>query len=183
MDNQDRIMNFYINNELDLEKVIQKYTGYVYSIIKTKIINIQKEDAEEIISDVFLALWNNKNKLDPTKKMTPYISGITKNLITKKLRTIKKHENIIDYNENIINIENLELKIEADEKNQIILKELESIKSEDKEIFIYYYYYSRKIKEIAKILNISESKTKVRLNRIRKKLRQALEKRGYKIEK
>ena len=181
MDNQDKIMNFYINNELDLEKVIQKYTGYVYSIIKTKIINIQKEDAEEIISDVFLALWNNKDKLDLNKKITPYISGITKNLITKKLRCIKKYENIIDYDENIINIENFELKIETDEKNQIILEELESTKPEDKEIFMHYYYYSRKIKEIAKILNISESKAKVRLNRTRKKLRQALEKRGYKI--
>ena len=55
--------------------------------------------------------------------------------------------------------------------------------SEDKDIFMYYYYYSRKIKEIAKILNISESKTKVKLSRIRKKMRQALERKGYKVEK
>ena len=180
MEKTDEISNFYTNNKLDLEKVIKKYTRYVYSIIKAKVPNIKKEDAEEVISDVFFALWNNKNKLDISKGMSLYISGITKNLITKKLRDIKKFENITDYDENLVNLENIELKVEDIEKNEIILTELEKLSLEDKDIFMYYYYYSRKIKEIAKILDISESKTKIKLSRIRKKLRQALERKGYK---
>ena len=174
MEKTDEISKFYKDNKLEIEKVIEKYTAYTYSIIKTRVTKIRKEDAEEIISDVFLALWNNRNKLNL------YISGITKNLIYKKLRNIKKDENITEYDENLINFENLELKIEESEKKQIILNELENMSLEDKDIFIYYYYYSRKIKEIAQILNISESKTKVKLNRIRKKMRQALERKGYK---
>lgn len=180
MEKTDEISKFYKDNKLEIEKVIEKYTAYTYSIIKTRVTKIRKEDAEEIISDVFLALWNNRNKLDLNKSMSLYISGITKNLIYKKLRNIKKDENITEYDENLINFENLELKIEESEKKQIILNELENMSLEDKDIFIYYYYYSRKIKEIAQILNISESKTKVKLNRIRKKMRQALERKGYK---
>ena len=183
MEKTDEISKFYKNNELELEKVIEKYTAYVYSIVKARVTKIRTEDAEEIISDVFLAVWNNRNKLDLNKSMSLYISGITKNLINKKLRNIKKDENITEYDENLINLENLELKVEESEKNQIILKELENMNSEDKDIFMYYYYYSRKIKEIAKLLNISESKTKVKLSRIRKKMRQALERKGYKVEK
>ena len=117
MEKTDEISKFYKNNELELEEVIEKYTAYVYSIVKARVTKIRTEDAEEIISDV------------------------------------------------------------------LILKELENMNSEDKDIFMYYYYYSRKIKEIAKILNISESKTKVKLSRIRKKMRQALERKGYKVEK
>ena len=53
---------------------------------------------------------------------------------------------------------------------------------ESKEIFIYFYYEQRKIKEISKILNISESKVKTRLHRVRKKIKKELEKGGYRYE-
>ena len=56
------------------------------------------------------------------------------------------------------------------------------MKKEDKDIFIMYYYNSKKIKEISKTLNISESKVKTKLHRIKKKLRKELEKNGYKLE-
>ena len=54
------------------------------------------------------------------------------------------------------------------------LKELEKMKNEDKEIFLSFYYYSRKIKEIAIEFNISESKVKTKLYRIRKKIKKYL---------
>ena len=54
-----------------------------------------------------------------------------------------------------------------------------SIKQEDKDIFVLYYYNSKSMKEIAKILNIKENKIKSRLCRIRKKIKKILEKRGY----
>ena len=56
------------------------------------------------------------------------------------------------------------------------------MKEEDRRIFTNYYYYSKKIKEISKELNISEIKVKSRLSRIRKKLKKELEKRGYSYE-
>ena len=102
MEKTDEISKFYKNNELELEKVIEKYTAYVYSIVKARVTKIRTEDAEEIISDVFLAVWNNRNKLDLNKSMSLYISGITKNLINKKLRNIRKDENITEYDENLI---------------------------------------------------------------------------------
>ena len=53
------------------------------------------------------------------------------------------------------------------------------MKEEDKNIFTYYYYKSKKIKEISIMMGISEIKVKSRLSRIRKKLKKELEKRGY----
>ena len=47
------------------------------------------------------------------------------------------------------------------------------------QIFIQYYYEERNIKEISKIFNISESKVKSKLFRIRKKLKKVLNGRGY----
>ena len=60
-----------------------------------------------------------------------------------------------------------------------IIQNSANFQKEDKEIFYEYYFYSRKIKEIATINNISESKVKVILHRTRNKLRKELLKGGY----
>ena len=158
--------------------------GYVYIIIKNSGYLFSDEDIEEIASDVFLAIWKNKEKLDINKEISSYIAGITKNLIRKKKRDIK------DIKENIKNIDELQDYLsdkidythnEAEEKEKIciVTEELTKMKKEDKDIFTYYYYESKNIKEIANILKITEIKAKSRLSRIRKKLRKELEKRGY----
>lgn len=158
--------------------------GYVYIIIKNSGYLFSNEDIEEIASDVFLIIWRNKEKLDINKEISPYIAGITKNLIRKKKRDIKS------INEDLKNIDELQNYLfdkidytqnEAEEKEQIdiVTDELTKMKEEDKNIFTYYYYESKNIKEIANILGITEIKAKSRLSRIRKKLRKELEKRGY----
>ena len=59
------------------------------------------------------------------------------------------------------------------------ITELEKIKPEEKDIFISYYYDDNSIKEISNKLNISESKVKVKLFRIRKRINKVLKERGY----
>ena len=76
-------------------------------------------------------------------------------------------------------LKNIEQEIEDRQKNQVILQEMNTMKQEDQDIFLYYYYYAKSIKEIAKELNVTEAKVKSRLFRIRKKLKNKLEKRGY----
>lgn len=158
--------------------------GYVYIIIKNSGYLFSNEDIEEIASDVFLIIWRNKEKLDINKEISPYIAGITKNLIRKKKRDIKS------INEDLKNISELQNYLsdkidythneaEEQEKIDIVTEELTKMKKEDKNIFTYYYYESKNIKEIANILGITEIKAKSRLSRIRKKLRKELEKRGY----
>ena len=158
--------------------------GYVYIIIKNSGYLFSNEDIEEIASDVFLIIWRNKEKLDINKEISPYIAGITKNLIRKKKRDIKS------INEDLKNISELQNYLsdkidytqnEAEEKEQIdiVTDELTKMKEEDKNIFTYYYYESKSIKEIANILEITEIKVKSRLSRIRKKFKKELEKRGY----
>ena len=158
--------------------------GYVYIIIKNSGYLFSNEDVEEIASDVFLTIWKNKEKLDINKEISPYIAGITKNLLRKKKRDIK------NINENIKNIDELQNYLsdkidythneaEEQEKIDIVTEELTKMKKEDKNIFTYYYYESKNIKEIANILGITEIKAKSRLSRIRKKLRKKKKKRGY----
>ena len=155
--------------------------GYVYIIIKNSESTFSNEDIEEIASDVFLTIWQNKKKLDINKEIAPYIAGITRNLILKKKSKIKDNIEDIEGLQNYLyeEIDVTHNQIEQNEKINILNNQLIKMKEEDKNIFTYYYYKSKKIKEISIIMGISEIKVKSRLSRIRKKLKKELEKRGY----
>ena len=100
-------------------------------------------------------------------------------MIKKKYRKLKIVENIEDYDDKLVSLENLELTFAESEKNRAIFDEINKLKKEDKEIFISYYYEGKRIKEISIIFNISESKVKSKLFRIRKRLNKILKERGY----
>lgn len=134
---------------------------------------------KKIISDVFLAVWKNQNKLNTNKEISPYLVGITKNLYNKKIRNKKDIIDIDNYQNILTETESIEIKIENTEKEKLIMFVVNNMKQEDKDIFTLYYYNSRTMKEIADILNITEKKVKSRLFRIRQKVKKFLEKRGY----
>ncbi len=174
----ETIEDFKENEKLNVEKLINSYNSYIYKMLKNSISN--ELDIQEIISDVFLIFWKNYKDLDNNTIVKPYLIGITKNLIKKKYReysfkieNLERYENDIPYN---ICIENL---IEDKEKAKILSDSLRNIKALDREIFIKFYYNQNKIKEISKILNISEAKVKVILYRTRKKIKKSLKERGY----
>lgn len=175
----DKIWQYVENNKLQIEKIIELYTNYVCKIIRNSYFNISNEDMEEITLDVFLTLWKNQYKLDLNKKLSSYIAGITRNLIKKKYRNLKLNANIDNFEEEIIDTNNIELNLYQKDKNEVIIQELNKMKKEDKNIFIMYYYENIKLNEISRRLKISESKVKVKLYRIRKKLKKVLNERGY----
>ena len=172
-------------NELNIGKIINEYSSFLYKVIKNNSYNLPDEDIEEIITDSFFVLWNNYKKMNLDDKISNYLVGVSKNILFNKLRKNKKqfnNVNIEDY-QNIINtkddVENL---FEDQDRMKFIENIINNMDKESKEIFIYFYYEQRKIKEISKILNISESKVKTRLHRVRKKIKKELEKGGYRYE-
>lgn len=175
----EKIYTYIENNKLQMEKIMETYNNYISTIIRNSHIILSNEDVEEVILDVFLTLWKNQNKLDINKSMSAYISGITKNLIKYKYRQCKITPNIEEYEEKLIDNSNIEITLLQNEKQKIISEELEKIKQEDKEIFIEYYYDDKNIKEISKKFNMTESKVKSKLFRVRKRLNKILKKRGY----
>lgn len=102
MEKGKKIQKYIHNQEIELEKIIEEYSGYVYKIIKNMASShLSDEDVEEIISDTFFILWKNREKLDKEKILSSYIAGIVRNLVRKKTRVINLHADILDY-ENIL---------------------------------------------------------------------------------
>lgn len=141
----DKIYNYMLADKLDLERIITDYSNYVYTVARNSYNILSKEDIEEVVLDVFMTLWKNTNKLDVNKSMSAYISGITKNLIKYKNRQTKDAgNNIDDFADKIIELEDVELVAMQNEREKVISKELDLLKSADREVFIEYYYSRKK---------------------------------------
>lgn len=184
MKTKKEIREYKKDNNLDLERIIDEYSGYVYKVINNMAVQYFKdEDIEEIVSDTFFILWKNKNKLDNEKPLSSYIAGIVKNLVKEKRRIININDDISDYINTIQDNIKVDMICEQREKIAIIEKTIKEMKNEDIDVFKLFYYSSMKISEIAKILNFSEFNVKSRLYRIRKKIKKELIKGGYSDEK
>ena len=163
-----------------MEKLIKEYSNYLFKVINNICRgHLSSEDIEEIILDVFIALWKNQGKLEENKNIKPYISAIAHNLTKKKLtnlhtniKFIELEENTKYYSENSFDI--IENKLNIENINEII----STLSLEEYTIFTKFYYNSKKCKEIAKELNISEMKVKTKLHRIRNKIKKKLKENG-----
>lgn len=180
--NKDNAIYMYIkNDELDVDKIIDDFSSYLYTVVKN-LGNFPKEDIEEIISDTYFIVWKNQHKLDQDKKISSYLIGIVKNLVKQKYHILYKiNESIEDYEEKLITNEKIDVIIEKNEINRMIIEILNKMKKQEKEIFYEFYFYARKIKEIAIKYNISESTVKIKLHRMRNKIRKELLKGGYSL--
>ena len=180
-----KLKDYIEKEELNIEKVITDYSGFLYKNIKNHSYNLKIEDIEEIITDTFFVLWKNYKKMDLDDKISNYLIGVSKNILFNRLRKNKikfNNVNLEDYKDIVKTKDDVEKLYERQDKVKSIENIVDSMDKESKEIFILFYYEQRKIKEISKILGVSESKVKTRLHRIRKKIKKELEKGGYRYE-
>lgn len=159
-----------------LETVIDIYTPYV-SVIVYNIIGgvMTKEDAEEVVSDVFVQLWRNAKTLDPKKgNVRAYIGTIAKNAAKKKLRSVSA-ETPLDES---LSSDSLSPEEMAEEKEELakLLELIERLGEPDSEIFLRHYWYGERVSKISAATGICKSTITTKLHRGRKKLKEILTK-------
>ena len=135
------IIKDYINGSFfDIDRLINEYYGYVYVIVKNfKGVNISNEDIEEIMSDVFLAMWKNYKVLKNDVCIKPYLAGIARNIIKNKYRNININYSIYDYEKTIPDITNIEEVLEEKEQDKIIRYSLKNMKKREYKVFMMYF--------------------------------------------
>ena len=75
----DWIRRLKQDDETALCEIIGKYTGYVYTILRNfSHGTLPQEDLEELTADVFLRLWNSRNRLRDGSDLAPYLAAIAR---------------------------------------------------------------------------------------------------------
>lgn len=158
-----------------LTAAIERYTPYISTVIFNMAgARLTKEDAEEIASDAFCALWKNAARMNPEKGgVKNYLAGICRNLTAMKMRGRCAETLPIDD----VEIPSADTPAESVIKNdraEYLWRQVMSLGEPDSEIFVRYYEYGEKIKTIAAALNIKSSTVKSKLMRGKAKLKKRL---------
>jgi len=163
--------------------LIDKYSAYVSAIIRGIAKGrLSAADMEEIAADVFFKIWLNREKIR-SGSLKAYIAKITRNTAIDRLR-IKGIE-FISMDDDILQISTPQKTDELAiirEQTEIIETTVCNFKEPEREIFIRFYYFGESIQKISTLLEINPSTIKTKLHRLRLKLKETMQERGYGYE-
>ena len=160
-----------------LQQIIDGYSGYVYAIVKNIIQPpLQPEDIEEVVSDVFLRLWEKAETVD-ADRLRSWLAAVTRNRAKDKLRalhlSLPLEEDALD-----CAVEGPEEDALRREAGRIAREAVESLPEPDRSIFLRFYYLYQKTGDIAAALHMKPAAVRARLSRGRERLKAMLEERG-----
>lgn len=122
-------------------------------------------DAEDIAAETFARAWMNFNSIR-TETLKAYLFTIARNIFLESKRKHREHEELPEtYPDANPGLEkNVELRSELDQI-QVSLLSLPEI---DRSAFVMRVQHDLPYEEIARVLNLSETATKVKVHRVRK---------------
>lgn len=154
---------------------IHQYTPYVSAIV-WNIVHppLTAQDAEEIVADVFLTLWQYSEYPQPGK-VKAYLGSITRSRAIDRLRS-HKIELSLEYDALELPADGPEAVILSQETQTALRSAMEELAPEDREIFLRHYYYCQTSAAIAGDMGLRPELVRQRLKRGRDFLRQHLTK-------
>lgn len=161
-----------------LEKLIDRYNGYVTAVV-TAVLGRQgsPEDVEELVSDVFLAVWKHAGALTPGK-LRPYLGAAARNHAKSFLRRQKTLPMDLDEIPALADGDTPEHQLLRREQRRLVRDTVLAMPQPDREIFLRYYYYLQTSEQIAAAMGLTASNVRVRLMRGRTALKQTLCEKG-----
>lgn len=153
-------------------KVFDTYRMYIFYFCKKWL--SQQEDAEDITTDVFIKLWENRDKVE-LKSIKAFLLVTANRKCQDRIRT-NKH-----YTERItaFSIANMaETEIEA-EVLDYLYKLIESLTPNEKRTILLRYKDGEEVKQISKLLGIKAHTVSIHLNNGLNKLRFKIKNRGF----
>ena len=143
-----------------------------------------REDAEETVSDTYLAIWNCIPP-DKPQPLSPFVYRIGRNLALKRYRdnsALKRRSRFdlsLDELAGCIPGPCMEEDFDARELGRLINDFLGTVSSDNRRIFLRRYWFGDSVTEIAAAFTLTPNTVSVRLNRIRNQLRSYLHEEGY----
>ena len=152
---------------VDTDIAIEQYADMVYRIAVVQMKN--KCDADDVFQEVFLRLVKYKDSIESDEHLKAWLIRVTINCCNKQFDSAwNKKTTSLETEDNIS--ETYEMK----EQDETVVQAVKQLPDNYKSVIHLFYYEEFSVKEIAKILEQSESTIKTRLSRAREMLRKNL---------
>lgn len=188
MDDSEIVRLLFERDEAALEHLRRKYGAkcqtIAYGVLKNR------QDAEEAVSDAYLAIWNS---IPPEKPeiLCAYLYKLVRNLSlhiyeargAEKRRANAVASPISELDYCVSSDFDLHEAYEERELSHIVNRFLQSLKDDDRRIFLCRFFANMEYKEIAKKYGYTQSRVKMSVQRSKEKLKEQLINEGYYNEK
>ena len=181
MGDKEIVALFFKRDEKAISETAKKY-GELCRAVSARILS-DSRDAEECVSDAYLAAWN---RIPPEKprSLGAFLSRLVRNISVDRLRekTAEKRgggtaTELLDELDECLSDRSAEDRyIEAETVSEIN-KFLGKLSKRERDIFVLRYYHGYGVKEIADKTGLAENNVRANLSNTRKKLREYLIKR------
>lgn len=161
---------------MDFRDLIKQNKENVRNIIKL----ITKETNEDLEQEVFIKIWKNKGKYFEKGSLKSWINTIAKNLSKDYLRSAgRRYEQKTTSDESVVNaIQDTkvtpELKLQSKIRQKKIIKAIESLKPNSKEVIMLCDIEGLTYEETAKRLGVPLGTVKSRVYKAKKELAEKL---------
>ena len=165
-----------------LEALMERYIPYVSAVVWAVLRDVMSvEDGEEVVSDVFLAAWNQAGELRPGS-VKPWLGAVARNKAKNRLRqrnqTLPLEEDTLELPASDDPPGEYERAVER----QLVRQAVDSLPPPDREVFLRHYYYAQTVGEIGEAMDLNISTVKTKLRRGRMKLKDILTREGFLCE-
>lgn len=184
MEDKEIIALYWDRNEQAIRETENAYGGKL-NALAYRILNTH-EDAQECVSDTYLAAWNTIPPQNP-QHFFAYLAKICRNFCLGRLdwlNAAKRKAEVVSLTREMelcIPDRGNDRRLEGQELGQLLNRFLGTISRENRMIFLRRYWFADSIEEIAQRYHFSQSKVKTSLHRTRNKLSAYLEKEGAKV--
>lgn len=121
---------------------------YVYRLLG------EKEDAEDVVQDLFLTLWNNRKKIAIGENVSGYLYKMARNLALNHIRTQTNYKTVLENREEQLSYYE-ENPLETEEFRMALYDCINLLPGRCKEVLLLHRVKGLKQKEIADQLSIS----------------------------
>jgi RNA polymerase sigma-70 factor (family 1) len=155
-------------------EIYERYAGKLAGFAASKLYNL--DDARDLLQDLFVKLWDNREQLHITSNLQSYLFAITRHRIIDKIRKNITREEYAAMVQSLStgDQQNESKEVEAKELQQTIDKSIGQLPPRVKEIYKLSRDEGLSNREIAEKLNLSEQTVKNQLSAALKYLRKAL---------
>lgn len=183
MEDSQIIDLYFSRSETAISETAVKYGGYCYSIAHNILDN--REDAEESVSDTYLAAWNAMPPRRP-KVFQAFLGRITRHLAIDcwRMRSAAKRGGgevelaIHELSESLAGTQSVEGAYARKELLTALNRILGTLPETERSVFLCRYWYLDSNGSIAEHFGFTEAKVRTMLSRTRAKIRRQLEQEG-----
>jgi RNA polymerase sigma-70 factor, ECF subfamily len=159
-------------------QIVEQHQGFAYAVSYRMVSN--EEDAEDIVQEAFIRLWNNLHKYKPEMKLSTWLYKIITNLCLDHLKSArvkqKKNHVAMSTELNMNSISGADDMVNANELHTVIQEAASSLTPAQKAVFVLRDLEQLTVEEVGEILSMSAGNIKSNLYYARQHVADVLKK-------